>query len=305
MRARTGSRMRVTRTSNRRRPSTSRSHDVSPSRSTRSSGSRLRSASHWSTSWAVADVTRRSIWDMNRVYRRRYRPRNWTARGGACRHPKPLAREPRALRSCLDSGRYRFLSFAIRRHHWDRSRERRPPDALATLHRRAVFHDPCRKIGRPNVPADLHVAPDPSRARDHRPLAYDRQPGEEAARFLSVGRREIVALTHDRTRTDHDLLVEDRPIHDRPGSDHRVEHDDRVAHYRTNVDPNAGRQDGVDDRPVDDATVADEAAVDLRRRADLRRRPFLGPRMDEPFLVVEVELGDVVEEGHVGLPVRL
>ena len=39
--------------------------------------------------------------------------------------------------------------------------------------------------------------------------------------------------------------------------------------------------------------------------ADLGRGALLGAGVDEPLLVVQVELGVVLEEGHVGLPVRL
>ena len=45
--------------------------------------------------------------------------------------------------------------------------------------------------------------------------------------------------------------------------------------------------------------------MDLRRRTDAGRRPLLGARVDEPVLVVEVELRVVLEEGHVRLPVGL
>ena len=45
--------------------------------------------------------------------------------------------------------------------------------------------------------------------------------------------------------------------------------------------------------------------MDLRGRADLGRRPLLGPGVDDPVLVVQVELRVVVEERHVGLPERL
>ena len=45
--------------------------------------------------------------------------------------------------------------------------------------------------------------------------------------------------------------------------------------------------------------------MDLGGRADLGRGPFLGPRVDDPLLVVEVQLRGVLEEGHVGLPVGL
>ena len=70
-------------------------------------------------------------------------------------------------------------------------------------------------------------------------------------------------------------------------------------------DAHARRQHGVHDRAVDDAAVADQAAMDLGGRPDLGRRPFLGSGVDDPVLVVEVELGVVGEERHVGLPVRL
>ncbi len=119
------------------------------------------------------------------------------------------------------------------------------------------------------------------------------------------GRSSQRSVADDRALPDDDLLVEDRPIDHRARADDRVEHDDRVAHDRADVDPHARRQDGVDDRPGDHAAVADEALVDLRGRPDLGRGAFLGAGVDDPVLVVQVELGIVVEEAHVGLPERL
>ena len=148
------------------------------------------------------------------------------------------------------------------------------------IHRRAALHDPGREVGRLHVAGDLHVPPDPGAARDDRPLADDRDAGVEPGRLLAVRRVEVRSVADDRARPDDDLLVEDRAVDDRPGADHRVEHHDRIADDRADVDPDARRQDAVHDRPVDHAAVADQAPVDLRRRADLGRRPLLGPRVD-------------------------
>ena len=110
------------------------------------------------------------------------------------------------------------------------------------------------------------------------------------------GRSSYGPVADDRALADHDLLVEDRPVDHGAGPDDRVEHDDRVAHDGPDVDPHAGRQDRVDDGPVDDAAMADQALVDLRGRADLGRSPFLGAGVDDPVLVVQVELRVVVEQ---------
>ena len=71
------------------------------------------------------------------------------------------------------------------------------------------------------------------------------------------------------------------------------------------VDAHARREDRVHDGPVHDAAVADQAAMDLRRRADVGRWPLLRPGVDRPGAVVEVEVGHVFQERHVRFPVAL
>src|SRR5258706_400171 len=61
----------------------------------------------------------------------------------------------------------------------------------------------------------------------------------------------------------------------------------------------------VDDGRVDHAAVRDEASVDLGGRADAGRRALLGPGVDDPVLVVQVEVDPIVEQGEIRLPVRL
>ena len=141
--------------------------------------------------------------------------------------------------------------------------------STAVLDRLAAAHDPAGEVGRADIGRDPDVAPDADAARDDRALADDRDPGVEPAGLLLVRAVVVRPLADDRALADDDLLVEDRPVDDRAGADDRVEHDDRVAHDRADVDPHAGRQDGVDDRPGDLAAVADQALVDLRRRPDL------------------------------------
>ncbi len=119
------------------------------------------------------------------------------------------------------------------------------------------------------------------------------------------GRSGERAVADEGPLPDHDLLVEDRAVDDGAGADDRVEHDDRVAHDRPDAHAHARRQHRVHDRAVDDAAVADQASMDLGRGPDLGRRAFLGSGVDDPVLVVQVELGVVVQERHVGLPVRL
>ncbi len=113
------------------------------------------------------------------------------------------------------------------------------------------------------------------------------------------------SVADDRTLADHDLLVEDRTVDDGPRADDRVEHHDRIADDRADPDPDSRRQHRVDDRPIDHAAVADQAAVDLGGRPDLGRGAFLGPGVDDPVLVVEVQLWVVGQQRHVGLPERL
>ena len=119
------------------------------------------------------------------------------------------------------------------------------------------------------------------------------RPGSFLFGRSSYGPSPTIAL-----RADDDFLVEDRPIDDRARPDRRVEHDDRVADHRADIDPHARRQDRVDDRPGDDAAVTDQALVDLRRRPDLAG-PRSSDRVDDPVLVVQVEVRVVVEQLHV------
>ena len=128
------------------------------------------------------------------------------------------------------------------------------------LDRFAAAHDAPGEVGRADVRGDLDVAADPDAARDDGALADDRdarccsRPGS-----CSFGRSSIRSVADDGALADDDLLVEDRPVDDRAGPDDGVEHDDRVAHDGADVDPDARRQDRVDDRPGDDAAVADQA----------------------------------------------
>ena len=142
-------------------------------------------------------------------------------------------------------------------------------------------------------------------ARDDRPLADDGDARVQAVRLLLVRPVVVRPVAHDGALADHDLLVEDRAVDDRARADDGVEHHDRIAHDRADLDAHAWREHRVHDGPVDHAAVADEAAVDLGGRPDLGRGPFLGAGVDDPVLVVEVELGVVGEERHVGLPERL
>ena len=84
-----------------------------------------------------------------------------------------------------------------------------------------------------------------------------------------------------------------------------VEHDDAVAHDGPRVDAHAGREHRVLDGAGDDAAVADEAAVDVGRGADARRRTLLGPGVDDPVTVEEVERRVVVQQLHLGFPVAV
>ena len=66
-----------------------------------------------------------------------------------------------------------------------------------------------------------------------------------------------------------------------------------------------GDRIGTLDGAGHEAAVADEAVVDVGGRPDARRRALLGPRVDEPVAVVQVELGSIDEQVHVGLPIAL
>ena len=145
-----------------------------------------------------------------------------------------------------------------------------------------LLHGPGREVGRADVLADAHVAPDARSRRDDRALAHERDARVEACRLRLVGGREVVAHAHDRVGPDRHVLVEDRAVHDGAGPDVAVEHDHAVAHDGARVDAHARRQDRALDGARDEAAVADEAAMDARRGPDARRRALLRAGVDDP-----------------------
>ena len=162
-----------------------------------------------------------------------------------------------------------------------------------------------RKSAERTSEATFTLRPIRAPARDHRTLADDRDPGVESVRLLLVRSIEVGSVADDRALADDDLLVEDCPVDHRARADDAIEHHDRVAHDGTHVDAHARRQHGVHHHPVDLAAVTDEAAVDLGGGADLGRCTLLGLGVDDPVVVVQVELGVVGQQRHVGFPVGL
>ena len=61
----------------------------------------------------------------------------------------------------------------------------------------------------------------------------------------------------------------------------------------------------IDRAANDDTAVGDQRARDVRPIHDLRGGALFGARMDDPVRVVEVQLGQIVQEGEIRLPVRL
>ena len=153
--------------------------------------------------------------------------------------------------------------------------------------------------------ADLDVAAQAHPARHDRLLAHDRDARRQPPRLLPVRRVVVGPVADDRRLADHDLLVEDRAVHDRAGPDTVS---NMMIESRTTA-PTSTRTPG--DRTLFTTIPLITQPCEIRLRwtcavgPDLGRRPLLGPGVDQPVAVVQVELRDVLEERHVGLPVRL
>src|SRR5450759_2980860 len=173
------------------------------------------------------------------------------------------------------------------------------------LNRRSAADDSRNEIRGSNGLADQHIAADADAPRNDRPFSHYRDACIQPARLTSIGRVVVGALADNGSGSDGDLLVEDGPIHDGSRTDHRVEEDDRVANARAHIHHDSGRKDGVDDRAVDHATMADQAAVNLGGGADLGRSPLLRPSVNYPLTIVQVQFRGVGQESQVGLPIGL
>ena len=282
--------MTVTRRSKRRRPSRTRSQLAIPSRSARSAGVRPElgePALDIGRAHARARPGRRMTWPAESSRDRPERPS-----GRQTSFDDLLAAAVRRRAAAAPTATARSAAI-VRRGHGRAARRARARWTSTDSPLRTTR--PAKSDERTSA-AILTLRPMRDAARDDRALADDRDAGVEPARLLLVRPVVVRAVADDRALADDDLLVEDRPVDDGARADDRVEHDDRVAHDRADVDPDAGRQDRVDDRAVDHAAVADQAPVDLGRRPDLGRRALLGAGVDDPVLVVQVELRVVVEE---------
>ncbi len=272
--------MTVTRMSNRRRPSSSRSQAITPSRSTRSVGFRPSSSSQPSTTAGETGDTGRAPASTEEAAGRAATSDPFGDMGGQSSRGSAAARRDAgagaAVSRSRDPGRHRFARSRRRRRCGPLScvdgpvvrdglgpgsrslsaPSRRSTDAAARDH-------PGGEVGRPDVAGDLHVAADADAAGDDRPLADHGDPGVEAGGLLPVrGVRSAPSpmIAPGPTTTSLSRIARSTTA---PRADDRVEHDDRVADDRADLDPDARRQDRVDDGPVDDAAVADQAAMDL------------------------------------------
>src|SRR5689334_22312395 len=166
MSASAGSRMTVTRSEARRRPSRRRSHDVTPSRSARSRGARPSSASQASTS-AGAQADARGAMDM---------------RGSLPEAPWNPDQEPSEHRGDAPASHRHEDSVADHQQLVGLARPR------LALHGAARADGPRTEVGGAALLADLHVAAESGPPRNHRLLAHDRDPGVEATGLLLVRR---------------------------------------------------------------------------------------------------------------------
>src|ERR1035437_1762285 len=153
----------------------------------------------------------------------------------------------------------------------------------------SALDDTGQEIRGPRALADEDVAADADAPWDDCPLAYDGDASVESSRLATIDNLKIGTLADYGTGTDRHFLVQNGPVHDRTRPDHGVKQDDRVAHAGAHVHHHARREHGVDNGAVDHAAVADQAAMNLSRGADLGRCSLLGPGMDDPFTVVQVQ----------------
>ena len=249
------------------RPSRTRSHDVTPSRSARSTGSIPSSASQPST-----------------------------RRGSVAQRSLPAA----GARRAPGSARRRRLGWSTL---LPRPGPALPGRFASTCRRDGTVRRPPKSAGR--SPRGPHVAADPDAAGMTARLPTTVMPVLSRRAPADWPSSKSSPSADDGVRADRDLLVDDRAVDDGTGADDRVEHDDAVADDGAGVDPDAGRQHRALDRARDEAAVADQRAVDVGGRPDSGRRPLLRAGVDDPVAVVEVELRVVIEQLHVRLPVAL
>ena len=170
----------------------------------------------------------------------------------------------------------------------------------------AAADDAADEVGAPDVGRHPDVATDAHAARDDRPLADDRDAGVQPAGLL------LVRAVREGPVADERALARPRP----PcrGSSGRRRRPERMTESNMTIEsrttaPTPTRTPGDSTELTTVPSMTQPWLIRLRWTwavgPTLAGRPFLGPGVDDPVLVVEVELRVVGQERHVGLPVRL